>query len=135
MEGGGATELNWLSMEPGASTPHDDPGYTLSVTVMVTICTFVSWWVGNNCESHAYQQTLATPEYKVRSRIDTINMKEKYLKVLTVDRKFRTNSTNAKVNSVEVTITHVASFFFTTYYTNYFQAFRFVYVKGIINNE
>ena len=67
MEGGGATELNWLSMEQGASRPHSDLGYTLSVTVMVTIMHIriplgrQQLWV-----ARVFRDCFANPEYKVR---------------------------------------------------------------------
>jgi len=83
MEGGGATELNWLSMEQGASTPHSDLGYTLSVTVMVTnMHTRIPLGRQQLWVTRVLRDCLAAPECKVRSRMDLIYAKEKYLKVL-----------------------------------------------------
>ena len=54
-------------MEQGASTPHSDLGYTLSVTVMVTTMLIripfgrQQLWV-----TRVLRDCLAAPEYKVR---------------------------------------------------------------------
>lgn len=99
MDGGGATELNWLSMEQGASTPHSDLGYTLSVTVMVTIMHIriplgrQQLWV-----TRLFRDCLAAPEYKVRSKTDIIYTNENYLKVSKVYRKVMTKSKNPTFN-------------------------------------
>jgi hypothetical protein len=98
MEGGGATELNWLSMEQGASTPHSDLGYTLSVTVMVTIM-YIRIPLGRQqvWVARILRDCLAGPVYKVRSRMGIIYTKKKYMKVLKVYRKVMTKSKNIKM--------------------------------------
>jgi len=68
-------------MEQGASTPHSDLGYALSVTVMVTMIHIriplgrQQLWV-----TRVLRDCLAVPEYKVRSRTDIIHTNEEYLK-------------------------------------------------------
>jgi len=92
-------ELNWLSMEQGASTPHSDLGYTLSVTVMVTIMHIRIPLSRQQLRvTRVLRDCLAAPEYKVRSRTGLIYTNEKYLKVLNIYRKVMTKSKNPTVS-------------------------------------